>query len=165
MSTPLALDFTLLEMVEKLAELDVPDRDDGGLDKAELALAEREVETDDRMLNEIDAEDKTELPLGAAEDITDADNTSEADGEDCSADVADAPAESEEAALTMVGNTKSSARNVRGKAMLGGAYTSWHALEAFEVDLQRGRYGCTRRGKRSAGYGDRFIYAVRQTYD
>lgn len=119
-STPLALDVTLLEMVEKLAELDAPDRDDGGLDKAELALAEREVETEGRTLNEIDAEDKTELP-DIAEDITDADDTSEADGEDCSADVADAPAESEEAALTMVGNTKSSARNVRGKAMLGGA--------------------------------------------
>lgn len=119
MSTPLALDVTLLEMVEKLAELDVPDRDDGGLDKAELALAEREVKTEGRTLNEIDAEDETELP-DIAEDTTDADDTSEADGEDCSADVAEAPAESEEAALTMVGNTKSSARNVRGKAMLGG---------------------------------------------
>lgn len=122
-SAPLALDVTLLEMVEKLAELDAPDIDDGELDKAELALAEREVETDDRTLNEIDAEDNTELP-DTAEDITEADDTSEADGEDCSADVADAPAESEEAALTMVGNTKSSARSVRGKAMLGGDYTS-----------------------------------------
>ncbi|KAI0790131.1 hypothetical protein BC629DRAFT_1593269 [Irpex lacteus] len=107
-------------MVEKLAEFDALDTDDSELDKAELVLAEREVETDDRTLNEIDAEDKTELP-DIVEDITEAEDTSEADGEDCNADVAEAPAKSEEAALTMVGNTKSSARSVRGKAMLGGA--------------------------------------------